>query len=219
MLTKCKGIVLRSTRYGETSVIVSAFTDTDGLQTFLVKGARRPQKQSKMAFFQPLTILDLVVYRRPQAQMHHLREIKCLFPYRRIPGDIRRETIALFLTDVLQRTLKEQSNTEDLFKFLESWLLKLDSDTEGLEHFHLRFMLELGRQLGFGAGSAYDITSGHRCPIAAEAALEDLLKGGGGQMSSEIRRELLVVILDYLRRHVDNFGQLKSLDVLREVLH
>ncbi len=220
MLIKCKGIVLRLTRYGDTSVIVTAFTDTDGIQSFLVKGARSAQKQSKMAFFQPLTLLELVVYKKDNASLQHLREIKCYFPYRNIPGDIRRESVAFFVTEVLNRVLREQTDPEVLYEFLETSLMHLDSASVSVEMFHLQFLMDLSRHLGFGAGQPTDVLGDRVVPAEIQEALADLIQGSGKfNHTAELRRDLLHLLIDYLRRHVDQFGQLRSVDVLREVLH
>ncbi|HEX4373990.1 MAG TPA: recombination protein O N-terminal domain-containing protein, partial [Puia sp.] len=63
-LYKTNGIVLRTVKYGETSVIVTIFTDLFGIQSYLVNGIRTSSKkmQSKINLFQPAAVLQLVVY-------------------------------------------------------------------------------------------------------------------------------------------------------------
>ena len=86
MLVKTRGIMLRFTRFGDTSIIASAFTERNGLQSFVVKGVRSPRARVRMALFQPLTILDLVIYQRDTATLQHIREIRCHHPYQKIHG-------------------------------------------------------------------------------------------------------------------------------------
>jgi len=219
MLTKTKGIVIRTTHYGDSSVIVSAFTESEGLQSYMVKGARRSRKDSRMALFQPLTILELVVYQRPQSRLHHLREVKCLHPYRNLHQDIRRESIAFFIAEVLNRVLREQSQPEETYSFLEESLIRLDTINDGLEDFHLHFLLRLCRHLGFGAGTSADIAGAQALPAEVHSVLQDLIDGKPARLNSSIRRDLLNLLIRYLQRHIEDFGQIRSVDVLREVLN
>lgn len=219
MLNKTRGIVLRLTRYGETSVIVSVFTESDGLQSYLVKGARKTRRDSRMALFQPLTILDLVVYQRAQARLHHLREVKCTYPYQNLHQDIRRESIAFFVAEVLNRVLREQSQPEETYAFLEKSLIHLDSMKEGVEDFHIQFLLGLCRQLGFGIGVPEDIAGGKKLSTDLLRDIQNLLDGNSVKLNSATRRELLDLLIRYLQQHVEDFGQIRSVEVLREVLN
>ena len=224
MLVKTRGIVLRFTRFGDTSIITSVFTERNGLQSFLVKGIRSAGSRSgegrtRMALFQPLTILDLVIYQRDTANLQHVREVRCLHPYQNIHGNPVREAIAFFLTELLNKALNEQSEPEVMYQFLETELIRLDQTREGLEHFHLGFMLSLSRQLGFGPQTAEEITGGRVLPQRLSFSLEQLLAGHPHELDFEQRREVLGVLIQFFRDHVVNFGTMKSVEVLREILH
>lgn len=218
MLVKTRGIMLRYTRYGDTSIIASAFTERNGLQSFLVKGVRSPRAQARMALFQPLTILDLVIYQRDSANLQHIREVRCHYPYRNIHGDVIRETLAFFLTELLNKSLREQSETEAMYTFLESELMQLDHATTGLEFFHLTFMLKLSRQLGFGPQVADEVLGGRVVPVEVQAALTMLLEGRAEALTLDQRRDVLAVMTDFFRDHIVNFGPMRSIEVLKEIL-
>lgn len=218
MLVKTRGIMLRYTRYGDTSIIASAFTERNGLQSFLVKGVRSPRARARMALFQPLTILDLVIYQRDSANLQHIREVRCHYPYRNIHGDVVRETLAFFLTELLNKSLREQSETEAMYTFLESELMDLDQATTGLEFFHLAFMLKLSRQLGFGPQVADEVLGGRVVPNEVRTAVTRLLEGQADALTLDQRRDVLAVMTDFFRDHIVNFGTMRSVEVLREIL-
>src|SRR5688572_23398311 len=97
MLQKTRGVVFRFTKYGESSIIVNIFTAQFGLQGYIVKGVRSRSAKGKIALFQPLTLLDLVVYHRENANLMHIREAKCIHLCDNIHRDVRKTTIALFI--------------------------------------------------------------------------------------------------------------------------
>ena len=101
MLHKTKGIVFRYTRYGETSIIVNIFTELFGLQSYIVNGVRSKSPKSKMALYQPLMLLDLVVYHKENAGIMRIKEVKSLYPYRTLFSDIYKSAVALFINEVL----------------------------------------------------------------------------------------------------------------------
>ena len=219
MLVKTRGIMLRFTRFGDTSIIASAFTERNGLQSFVVKGVRSPRARVRMALFQPLTILDLVIYQRDTATLQHIREIRCHHPYQKIHGYPVKEAIAFFLTELLNKSLTEQSEPELMYGFLESELIRLDHAENGIEYFHLEFMLALSHQLGFGPQFPQEIAGGRLLQDASMNALGLLLSGKAGELSFEQRREVLMLLTEFFRNHVENFGTMRSVEVLRDILH
>src|SRR6478609_8208102 len=118
MVHKTRGVVFRFTRYGETSIIVNIFTETFGLQSYIVNGIRSTAARNKIALYQPLTLLELVVYHRPNANINRIKEVRCLHPYQTITSDVRKSAIALFLNELVNKTVKEESHAAELGEFL-----------------------------------------------------------------------------------------------------
>ena len=114
MLYKTRGIVFRFTKYGETSIIVNIFTEMFGLQSYMVNSVRSKSSKNKIALYQPLTLLDLVVYHRENANILRIKELKCLYPYQTIHRDIRKSAIALFLNEILNKAVKDQSHADEI---------------------------------------------------------------------------------------------------------
>ena len=218
MLIKTRGIVFRFTRYGDSSLIVTIFTENSGIQSFMVKGIRKNRSGSGMALYQPLTLLELVVYNKESAGLQHIREVRCTHIYSRIPGDMLRETLAFFITELLNKSIREQSQPEELYRFLEEWLLRLDDEKTVLRNFHLHFMSRLCRYLGFGARHTHEITGGRILPDELNLPLQKILDGDEPDMTYQNRKEILDLLIAFFREHVENFGTLKSIDVLQEIL-
>lgn len=221
MLHKTKGIVFRYVKYRDTSIIVNIFTELFGLQAYIVNGVRSKSAKSKIALFQPLTCLDLVVYHKEQANINRISEMKCNPPFASIPIDIRKSSIVLFLTEILHKTIREQHDVSPLFTFLNHSVQVLDHLESKCENFHLQFLLKLSQYLGFEASTSEFqllIPNDH-----AELKLIEQLKlnsyDSTFQIGAEIRQRILQHILLFYRNHYDSLGQINSLDVLREVLH
>ena len=96
MILKTRGIVFRFTKFRETSIIVTIFTETFGLQSYIVNGVRSKTAKNRIALYQPLTLLNLVVYHRDNANIERIREISCLYPYRTLMSDVKKSTLAMF---------------------------------------------------------------------------------------------------------------------------
>jgi DNA repair protein RecO (recombination protein O) len=217
MLFKTSGVVFRLTKYGETSIIVSIFTSQFGLQSYIVNGARSRSGKGKIALYQPLTLLDLVVYHKETGGIMRIKEAKCLYPYQHINTDVNKTTIALFIEEVVNKTIKEEAHAEDLCEFLIRSLIHLDK-MEKPENFHLTFLVKLSRHLGFQPQNANEVLGGRVIDYDEEEALNKMLEGAEISITNQQRRTILDALLRFYSMHVDGFGQMKSLSVLREIL-
>src|SRR5687768_5822068 len=126
MLHKTQGIVFRFVKFRETSIIVTIFTELFGLQSYIVNGVRSKSAKNKIALYQPLTLLNLVVYHREHANIERIKEISCLHPYQSLTADIKKSTIALFITELINKTIKDESHTQEMFSFLANSLISID---------------------------------------------------------------------------------------------
>lgn len=222
MLHKTRGIVFRFTRYGETSIIVNIFTELFGLQSYIVNGARSSSRKGKIALFQPLTLLDLVVYHKENASVTRIKEVKCLHPYQSLATEMSKSTIAMFLNEVLNKSVKEQSHTHELCDFLILSFQQLDVMQRGYENFHLIFLIKLSQYLGFRPYQASEILGAGILSEAEETTLSRLLVMDYTDTISitrEQRRTLLDLLLRFYAQHIDQLGELRSLQVVREIIN
>lgn len=174
-----------------------------------------------MALFQPLTLLDLVVYHRENADILRIKEARCFYPYQSFHHDIKKSTIALFLSELLNRSVKDQSHAEEIGEFIINSLIALDQ-MESTENFHLIFLLKLSRFLGFGPQSLSDLPEAWMLSETEAGLLTQLLEA---ELDSPIkmgyaeRKNILDVLLRLYASHVENLGEIRSVEVLKEILN
>jgi DNA repair protein RecO (recombination protein O) len=220
MIFKTRGIVFRFTKYGETSIIVTLFTEMFGLQSYMVNGVRSKSAKNKIALYQPLTLLNLVVYHREHANLERIKELHCYYPYQSLTADIKKSTMAMFINELLNKTVKDESHTQDMFRFLSDSLIAIDQLTTDYENAHLIFMIRLSRYLGFGPQFANEIIGGRIIDEATEEKLKVLIKSDYAQpvvLTNMQRREILDLLVRFYADHLENFGEVRSLQVLRDV--
>lgn len=219
MIFKTRGIVFRFTKFQETSIIVTIFTDRFGLQSYMVNGVRSKSAKNKIALYQPLTLLNLVVYHREHANIERIREVSCLHPYHTLTSDIRKSTQAMFIAEILNKTVKEESHTGEVFDFITTSLITLDSLPAHYENFHLLFLLKLSRFLGFGIYNTSDVLD-MNAGKDIDKPVQDLLRAEYEtplNITSMQRQTLLDLLLRFYARHIEHLGEVKSVQVLREI--
>jgi DNA repair protein RecO (recombination protein O) len=227
MLKKTKGIVISYIKYRDTSIIVRIFTRDLGLKAYIVNGVRSSKSKPKMALYQPLTLLDLVVYDRDSTSLHHISEAKLEYAFLRIPFDFYRSGIALFTGEILGKCILEDYQNEDLFDFLFQAIQFLDSEPVSLGTYPISFLIQMTKYLGFDpedAGNFYEqlpvdrANSNHRLK---ETHLNQLIRErfiSTEPILKPIRRQLLEDVLLFYQIHLDNFTEIKSLQVLRSLV-
>jgi len=221
VLANTHGIVFRFVKYGDTSIIVTIFTAQFGLQAYIVNGVRSKSGKGKIALYQPLTPLDLVVYHKETATIMRIKEAKCLYPYKHINTDVRKTTIALFIEELINKAIKEEAHANELCDFLIESMIALDQTTKP-ENFHLIFMVALSSHLGFQPQTSQEVLGGRVMDFEEEKALDSILNARYQtelMLTNSQRRSVLDALLRFYSMHIENFGQMKSLSVLREILN
>lgn len=150
MLLSTRGIVFRTVKYGETSVIADIFTEEKGLHTFIAGAVRTAKARMPYGLFQPMTAVDMVCYfRESTGTVNRLKEIRAAEVWGQIPFDIRRGAVALFMAEICRKSIQEAEENRDLFEFLLGNLRWLDSSPHPIANIHLHFLLQLSGYLGF----------------------------------------------------------------------
>jgi DNA repair protein RecO (recombination protein O) len=241
MLETTRGIVFHHVRYSDSSIIAKIYTEQFGLQSYLVRGIRSRRSDTKKALFQHLNLLEMVVSHRGNKELQHLKELHISYPFNSIPFDIRKSAIALFLNEVLYQVIREEEPNPALFEFLFRSITILDQLDSNIASFHLTFLLQLSRFLGFfpknnysGSESFFDLAEGRFTnlngpadrvagePFSGYLSVLTNFQGdyqGGVFFNQTHRPELLKIILRYYKYHVPGIREFKSHTVLHEVLH
>lgn len=243
MTHKTKGIVLRTVKYGETSLVVTILTELFGVQAYMVNGVRSSKRSaSKANLFQPGAILDLVVYHHEQKTIQRIKEFGWSVIYQNVLTDVIKNSIALYLVELLYKSIKQPEQNEALFYFTEDVLLHLDvADKIVTANVPLYFALHLPHFLGFRMNDDYepeqsilDLQEGsfiadrplHHFFMEGEHALltSQLLKVmqlselSDFRLHHDVRRKLLHYYHSYYTLHIPDFGEMKTLAVLQDVL-
>lgn len=235
MQVKTKAIVISTLKYQEKSLIVKCFTQSDGLKSYFVRSAFSASKTSqKIAYFQPLTILEIEAVHKNKGTLEHFKEIKIATPFQTIHSDVMKSTVALFLSEMLQHSIHEEEKNEGLFAFLETALDWLDTH-EHTANFHLILLLEATKYLGFYPDVSaidqpyFEMTEGVFSNFHALSSLSQTetgllrkligLRFGNDQKTFHVseRQALLKILIDYYSFHLDGFKKPKSIEVLKEV--
>jgi DNA repair protein RecO (recombination protein O) len=150
MLLKTRGIVFRTVKYGETSVIADIFTEEKGLHSFIAGSVRSAKARMPYNLFQPMMVVELVAYFRddPNA-LNRLKEVRAAEVWSKIPFDIRRGAVALFMAEICKKCIQQNTEDRDLLHFLLLNLHWLDNTSHPIANLHLHFLLQLSAFLGF----------------------------------------------------------------------
>ena len=219
MLFKTRGIILKYTKYKESSLIVNIYTEEFGLGSYIINSVRSKKSKTGMGLFQPLNLVELVVYNKENVEINRISEIRSSHPYHSIPSNIKKSSIVIFLTEVLYKCLRtsEQDQDKELFSFIFHSLILLDSMDTGLVNFHLAFLLKLSKYLGFAADIEVEFQELGKDTFGI---VEQLLEGN---YYDEItldrlkREKILNSIIHFYQHHIHGFGELKSFAILKEV--
>jgi DNA repair protein RecO (recombination protein O) len=243
-LHKTRGIVLRTVKYGETSLIVTLYTELFGIQSYLVNGVRTSSKRGpgKAVYFQPAAILDLLVYHNELKNLQRIREFSWAVLYSTIFSDIFTNAVALYMVELLQKTIKQPEPNPGLFYFIEDSFLHLDA-AEGrvLANFPLFFILHLAGFFGFRIQDIYseknpilDLREGrfvsevpphpqvlegplsfHTAQLLRVQQPEELQELA---LNQESRRALLQAFQTFYALQIPEFGEMRTFAVLQTVL-
>ncbi|MCV9932054.1 DNA repair protein RecO [Flavobacterium sp. LS1R47] len=235
MQVKTKVIVISAIKFQEKSLIAKCFTLSHGLKTYFVRDAFSTRKSSqKIAYFQPLTILEIEAVHKNKGTLENFKEIKIGTPFQTIHTDIVKSTIVMFLSEILHYSIQEEEKNESLFIFLETALFWLDQHDE-ITNFHLILMLEITKYLGFYPDVSdtdlpfFEMNEGvftlfHGLSALTEhetnlfKKLIDLKFDNDQKVFHVIERQLLLkILIDYYSFHLDGFKRPKSLEVLKEI--
>ena len=235
-----KGILLRQIKYKENSYIVDFYTESFGLVSFIVNTSRNRKFVLQSVIPSPLSIMELCFYSRPGSNLHRIKEANIAYSFHSVTCHPIKMTMILFLQEVLYHALKREEVNPALYDYIESAILWLDGSAEHFVNFHLVFLMRLTRLLGFWPnvgsyqhGDVFDLLEGQFSSLTpmhqyflenSEALLLPMLTRMNFRnmrffrMNRVQRRRFLDVLVLYYRLHVPEFPELKSLNVLKEIL-
>lgn len=214
MVHSVRIIILGVTKVGEKSLVLHTLSPQLGRRSFIVSVSR----SVGTALFLPLNILDCEVMENTKSDLWRARNLVSVYPLQGIRGNMYKNTMTLFMSEVLFRTVNEGAFEDGLFEWCERSILTLDALQSDFSNYHLMFLLELCGALGFSPSLeslmpfAGECLSPLRSLISLDFASAMLLPLSGAQ-----RNEIAEVLLQYIGYHCDCRIEARSLKVLREV--
>ena len=238
MQVKTKGIILNSLKHTDKVNIVTVYTSEFGRVSYMIYAANKKKSAFRASFLQPLTMVELDVFHSPAKEVHRIKEARNIYLFTRIPYDPVKNALALFISEMLFRTLRQSEPDEQLYDFLENSIQQLDCIEAGIANFHLVFFIKLTRFLGFEVNqdetnpTFFDLLNGvftaqkpaHFHYLTAELTIDfmkliqvDYVTMDQLAFSREQRNKLLDCIIEYYRLHVPDFKGLKSVSIFQSL--
>ena len=239
MQAKTTGIILNQIKYTDSSSIVSIYTREFGRISYVVRGASKKKSACRAALLQPLSVVEIDVSHNPKKEIQSIREMRIAVPFYHIPYDAVKNGLALFMTEVLNKTLKHSECDEELYTFLENTVCELDGCSEGIGNFHLAFMAKLAGRLGFApdvnemnAPQYFDMLNGvfqrsrpehiHYLEPETSATFRKIMKmdySGLNEvpMTRKQRADKLNHFTEYFKLHLADFHSLHSVEILHKL--
>jgi DNA repair protein RecO (recombination protein O) len=244
MVHNTRGIILKTVKYGETSIICTVFTELLGLQSYMVKGVRSLKAKSRKAnALFPGSILDMIVYEQPNKNLQNIKEYQPYLIYQSIQEDVVKNGVSLFAMEVIHQLVASHDAQPELFDFLLQFLVSLDNaSSSAIANYPLYFIIQSAKLSGYFLSGQYshettfaDIHegrfSGHSSQFPPfitgdSAALMSNLNQASTleaiqqiRMNSEERKNMLQYFLTFLQQHVPHFRELRTIAVLTAIFY
>lgn len=240
MLIKTRGIIFKTFKYSETSVIAEVYTEEKGLRKYLISGVRSKKARVKASLLQHMSLVDLVAYEREDRDLHRIKEIKAAYVYQAIPFDLIKGTVGLFMVEVAQKTIREAEENRELFQFLYDTFCYLDQTPHLAANLHLHYLLELSVFLGIIPGGDFekatpffDLKEGlfvpdipnhsHYVDEKNSALWYQFLQTNREnchliRLGREERRVLLNQLLEYYQLHIESLPPINAHQIIQQVI-
>lgn len=238
---KTKGIILQCIKYSEAANILCVYTKDNGRESYIVYRSKTKRSSLKNVFMQPLAVVEMEVKRKNNTELHHVTELRPAFSQSGILFSPVKTILSLFLSEVLYRVLRSTDKDPALFSFLENSIQVLDLVESGIANFHLVFLIQLTRYLGYYPNIDsiermddlyFDLLSGtftqippshpHYLESNETVLFQKMMRMTYENMRffsfSRVERvDILRHIIQYYRLHLPEFPEIQSLEILREV--
>ena len=236
MLVSTEAIALSTIKYSESSVIFKCYTLSNGIKSYIIKGIRSKKSKSlSLGLFQPMTILEINANHKNNGGLENMRAAKILAPYRTIPFDIIKNSLVLFISEVLSKSILEEEKNSVLFNYIKSSALWLDSSKKYV-NFHIQFLIKILKYLGISPNfeenldffenskNQFDYSDDFNDKISRKfiEKFEFLLgtnfdNGVKCNINNEERKEFLEFLMSYMSIHIGGFRRPNSLNIMYEL--
>ena len=238
MIYSTRAIVLRTVKFGESSLIVDMYTEQKGHQTFIIHSVRKAKATTPASYLQLMSLVDLVGYHQDHKKIHHIKEVRLEHVFASIPFDMRKSAVITCLAEICSKCVTTADPHPELFVFIHDAMVEYDDPESYDRDFMIRFLVELSHLLGFGIdltrkdleSGFFDLLDNHF--ITSRSAHDYLMTaddyralrtivyqdGRESEIPLEIRRRLVDQLIMYYQLHVESLKEVHSIKILRELL-
>lgn len=242
MLENSPAFVLKTTNYSETSVIAKVYTRQWGLQSVMIKGVRSAKSRNKQNLLQPLSYVDISMYRNEKKQIQFAKELRPFKQWKDTPYNYEKTAITFFINELLYKTIREEACDMQMFDFIDESLTELDEREKSIADFPIRFLIKASSLFGFLPLDNYseqkpffNLTEGRFVPQPSPSDPEAIINRETSYLlhnylsfsnifKNEIntthtqRNELFLALLEYYKIHFNQLSDFKSHAILHEIL-
>ena len=204
-------IILHTTKFGENSLVIHTLSKDYGRRSFLVRGAGK----KSMSLFLPMNILEADVIESSKSTLHSARNFSAKYPLLGIRGNIFKNSMTMFLSEVLYRAVKDGVNEPGLFEWCEKNIVLLDAIESDFSNFHIRFLLELAIALGFSPETR-DLRPfvGDNHAVVGQFMQQPFAQSMLIALNGAVRNEIAEQLLRYIEFHTESTLKVNSLLLL-----
>ena len=214
MIHSSRFIVLGVTKTGDSSLMIHTLSPEWGRRSFITAVSHK----ASGSLLQPLSILEGEVLENPKSDLWRLRSLSAEYPLTGIRANLHKNTMTMFMSEVLYRTIRDGEGGEDLFDWCRRSILTLDALESDFANYHLRFLLELTGVLGFGASmEGLAPFAGTKLEVIKQLLSKSFAESMLIPLNGEQRSEIAAVLLDYIAHNTESQLNIRSLGVLREL--
>jgi DNA repair protein RecO (recombination protein O) len=241
MIVKTEGIVLRTIKHSDSGIIAHILTRDRGRLSFMVRGVHSRKGRTPAVFFQPLQLLDLEIWVKEGRDLNSIREVSSAHSFTSLPWDPFKSSIALFISEVLSRSVQEEEPDPALYNFIRSSVTELDKLTGNISNFHIAFLVTLSAYLGIAPSAIpgsvtpqhyFDMNNGSFChsppmhgfylhykhaDILQQFLLSTPSASSEIKLNGKERSEFLSSILTFFSIHLPGMKNVRSLEVMSQL--
>ena len=238
MIAKSTGLILRQIKYGESSIILEILTAEWGMQSYIVSGVRKKKSRNPAAIYQIMNWIDFVAYFKENQGIKRIKEAKMNFTYGLVPYDPVRRCLGIFLLEVIQKTLKQQNSTPELYHFVYQTFHDLDNQSIYPSNAHVWFLLHLTRHIGIEPHGKYSTSSpyfhklngvfslqadGRSCTEQVSQFIWKILSsneplGADISLHGELRSQIVEEINEFYRYQIEKFPDFRTVNILKHII-
>lgn len=210
-------IVLHTTRYSDSSLIIHLYRKEEGRESVMLK---KVGKGGNIALLHPLSIIEGEVSESRRGSLKYIKEITAPYGLHTIRYDFNKSAIAIFISELLYRTLITGQSDPILYDFIENAIIALERSSS-TANFPIWFLYHYTALLGFPPKRGFESEYNPFTPLQRDIldniqqypsheAMDFPLKG-------KTRTEFAENFIRYIGYHLGIRIQMKSLPVLHSL--